>query len=998
MPKEFTYAQIKKALEKLKAPQELKQTKLASSCMVKARVRNDQVILTQAIQKVLSEVLSVLEENDPNYADLLRGRYWEGHTVTKMLMSERPKAIAEKTFFNYQKKGIQQFTSIFQQKEEACLRTQQAVEVQMEVEEKPAEEATITLPKEAEEEAGEEEDEESTAKAAQQNKMEPSQRWLVYKVANWQRLGKGRGGLLDELELLEIETWFATDRANELMTEFVKVSQEAIEERKREDRAQKEAIEQLAEEKRNARERIRFLFVMVSITFLMVLSASLLAWLYAQKSANLEQLAMAQALANDSHWQLEQEQDERAALLARQAWLFNQEAQSQILEQVHNALRTVLNEPYFSYILDTPYKKVNSVVFTTDGPLLASGSDHGTIVLQNLSQSNTLPLILRVHDNSIDSLAFSSDGQMLVSGSGDGTIRLWMSAGRAEPVILKAHNATVRALAITPDHQIVASGSEDKTIRLWQVRSPDKEPIVLSGHEAEVLTVAFSPDGRTLASGSADGTIRLWNINNSHLPPIILEGHDSEVRSIAFHPDGLTLASGSADKTVRLWDWQRSQELFVLDQRVGGHTDTVWSLAFTSDGLTLASASSDHTIRLWNMKDGQPKLTTPLHVHRYDVKIVAFSPDKKILASISDDQKVRLWNLEVSSPVSTTFNGTNDIVMNVAFSSDGQRLAAGGHGNDNMVLVWDIDNPTEPALRLSGHQNYVISLAFSPDNRWLASGSADKTIRLWDLNQPGESRVLSDHKHYVRTVLFTLDSMTLASGGEDGTIRLWDLSQPTIPATVLTGHTDWVLSIAFHPKDPSIFASAGSNGEIAIWNMSQPEKPRHFLAGHSGRVRSIAFSPDGTLLASSGNDKTVRLWKNWSTPNSTPIILNGHEDEAWSVSFSRDGKLLASSSLDQTIRLWDVEQQSALSILRTHRAKVRIVTFSPDGPDGLKLASAGDDKQVVLQVASPHTLAEMVCERVKRNLSLDEWNKFVGQDMAYTPTCPDLPLGEGVEE
>ena len=43
------------------------------------------------------------------------------------------------------------------------------------------------------------------------------------------------------------------------------------------------------------------------------------------------------------------------------------------------------------------------------------------------------------------------------------------------------------------------------------------------------------------------------------------------------------------------------------------------------------------------------------------------------------------------------------------------------------------DAGSRAAMVLRGHEDSVIAVGFSPDNHWLATGSADRTVRLWDL-------------------------------------------------------------------------------------------------------------------------------------------------------------------------------------------------------------------------------------------------------------------------
>ncbi|MBV8178638.1 MAG: hypothetical protein JO045_07475 [Mycobacterium sp.] len=81
---------------------------------------------------------------------------------------------------------------------------------------------------------------------------------------------------------------------------------------------------------------------------------------------------------------------------------------------------------------------------------------------------------------------------------------------------------------------------------------------------------------------------------------------------------------------------------------------------------------------------------------------------------------------------STTGWSLHKGVSSVAFSRDGHTLASGSA--DNTIRLWNLTDPAHPAplgQPLTGHNNWVFSVAFSPDGHTLASGSADHTIRVW---------------------------------------------------------------------------------------------------------------------------------------------------------------------------------------------------------------------------------------------------------------------------
>ena len=197
------------------------------------------------------------------------------------------------------------------------------------------------------------------------------------------------------------------------------------------------------------------------------------------------------------------------------------------------------------------------------------------------------------------------------------------------------------------------------------------------------------------------------------------------------------------------------------------------------------------------------------------------------------------------------------------------------------------------------------------------------------------------HTQKVLSVAFHPTNPTLlATGSMDGTVRIWNFATAECIKT-LEGHAGGVYSVAFHPKNPALLATGNYDNIAKIWNIDAEECIKT-LEGHAGGVNSVAFhATNPTLLATGSSDNTAKIW-NIDTGECTKT-LEGHTSYVFSVDFHpTNPTLLATGSHDNTARIWNFDTGECTKTLKGHKSYVRSVAFHPTNPTLLATGSYFD--------------------------------------------------------
>lgn len=290
--------------------------------------------------------------------------------------------------------------------------------------------------------------------------------------------------------------------------------------------------------------------------------------------------------------------------------------------------------------------------------------------------------------------------------------------------------------------------------------------------------------------------------------------------------------------------------------------DGVFSLAVLEGGL-LAMGHVSGDIRLRNTATGAVTITLPGHTSH--VRALVLLPGGRRLASASDDRSVRVWNVAAGvapGPGVVLPNGHTAVVSSLCVLRNGC-LASGSA--DHSVRLWDLTTLSQ--LTSLPHDSAVCSLAALGDGG-LACGLADGRIALWSAARACVGFLGGGEGFGAVRALTVLHDGRLASGSQDtngagGLIRVWDLQRRALDAE-LSGHTGWVWALA--PLPDGRLLSCSRDRTVKAWAVPHCSPAALALCAVSSATLDAGFGPNlarlpcGRIVNGDMHDGSIRVW------------------------------------------------------------------------------------------------------------------------------------------
>ncbi|OQS04840.1 hypothetical protein THRCLA_02957 [Thraustotheca clavata] len=202
------------------------------------------------------------------------------------------------------------------------------------------------------------------------------------------------------------------------------------------------------------------------------------------------------------------------------------------------------------------------------------------------------------------------------------------------------------------------------------------------------------------------------------------------------------------------------------------------------------------------------------------------------------------------------------------------------------IVIWDIQRDSAKVHKrdFKAHDRAVNRICWHPTNtNILLSASQDGLVKCWDLRQ-SKIKVATTFQQQksesVRDVKYSPFGETkFAAAFENGTVEIWDPAYPKKPEVTFTAHQGHILSIDWHPLEPSVIATGSRDRSVKIWDLYDVNKPKQTIAliANAGRVQWRPNCPDHIATSSSITDSSINVWDT-QRPFVPLASMNGHAD------------------------------------------------------------------------------------------------------------------------
>ncbi|HAZ62146.1 MAG TPA: hypothetical protein DCZ72_00830 [Armatimonadetes bacterium] len=310
------------------------------------------------------------------------------------------------------------------------------------------------------------------------------------------------------------------------------------------------------------------------------------------------------------------------------------------------------------------------------------------------------------------------------------------------------------------------------------------------------------------------------------------QAHDGTLTAMTFAGDGRFLVTGGADRLVRVWDLASGAEVASLGPfdyvpRVVRFCAATRMLAVALERAHDAGEGGPAAnVLLFDLNTREQKLA--FSAHRDLVLGLAFNTDGSILATggdcadDGDSPTICFWQPTTGEPLGSGRAADTSEVRELTPDPLGRGVYAACW---QTITRWEWDGCELKETVNSGSWDQFRSLSVSPDGRYVAGGCFEY-LRIWDLAEARTLGHLTGYNADVTSTSWAYDSRRVVGASnpegrwEPGLVMLWDALDHRLLAELTTQSGAKVIEVRFVPKRPLI-VGGDNEGAVSLWGLHE---------------------------------------------------------------------------------------------------------------------------------------------------------------------------------
>ncbi len=530
-------------------------------------------------------------------------------------------------------------------------------------------------------------------------------------------------------------------------------------------------------------------------------------------------------------------------------------------------------------------------------------------------------------------------------------------------LVLSGHTGGINQASWNASSNQILTASADGTARVWDATS-GTELIALSGHTDSVNQAIWNTDESLILTASDDGTARVWDAETG-----------SEFMALPLQAKAITQAlwmgneerilTVDAERTVGVWDVKSGTNILTLFEKDG---NAVWNV----DGSRiLISHQNRATAQVWDAERGAKLVDLP--GHRDGVWDVAWSVDGSRLVTVSGQGTLRVWDVETGSELIALPDLETGV--QVMWNGDASRILTIGR----YVQVWDAETGERLSSIFYKRQTTVDKALWNVDESQILTFSEDGTAQVWDAEKGTRVHLFFRGGSYISDGMWNADGSHILTISDDNVAQVWDAEKGTALAT-LFGHTDWVGKPTWN-VDESRILTFSADGTARIWTL-EPATELPPLFASTANINQTRWSTDDSRSLTITEERRVQIQ---ATETGVEPISLIHPMRVTQAIWGPETKRVLTTSNDGIVRVWEAATGIVL-----FSVPARMAQWDQDGNRILvanDIVITNEDGIVQQYYTRLEDLLAVACQYSPRNMSLTEWQQFMGYK-PYRETCP----------